>query len=167
DRDLGDTRNVENLLDEESTGDNETQRDTKDRHKRDHRVAQRMTINHYPFLYAFRPGGTHIILAQDLQHTGAGETCEISCSSCRQDKYWNKFELDIAPRILPGIAPVRDRPAKTGVIIQPDNGELAEDSEDKRRQCEQDKHRTHRSRIDPAIGSEGGNDTQWDSDQHL
>src|SRR5438128_12391385 len=66
DRELSDTRNVENLLDEEGTGDNETQGDTKDRHKRNHRVAQRVAINHYPFLYAFRPGGTHIILAQDL-----------------------------------------------------------------------------------------------------
>src|SRR5205823_6496364 len=106
-------------------------------------------------------------LAQDLQHTGASESCEISCSGCGKDKYWNDFELDIVPRILPRIAPVRDRPAKTGAIIQPDNGELAEDSEDKRRQREQDKHRTHSSRIDPAIGSEGGNDAQWNTNQHL
>src|SRR5207244_11874520 len=112
DRELSDTWNVENLLDEEGTGDNETQGDTKDRHKRNHRVAQRVAINHYPFLYAFRPGGTHIILAQDLQHTAGGETSEICCSGCRQDKCWNKLELDAAPGVLPGIALVLYRPAR-------------------------------------------------------
>src|SRR5579863_213071 len=164
---LPDAGNVEDGLYEECARHQQANGKAENSNEWDHRIAESMAVHYDALAQPFRARGAHIVLAQHFQHAGASNASEEGGADRREDQDWRDPELDIAPTVLPGIAPACDGPGTPGRVVQPYDDDLGKNCQHERWQCIHNQHKTHIDSVNPGVSFERRDDADRYAYQQL
>src|SRR5579859_319659 len=149
DRRKPNSRDIEQEFGEERASDDEGERRTDGCHQRVERIAESMPVDDNPLSQAFGAGGAHVILIENVEHSGTRESCEVPHARKRQQD-------DRCDHV--GQCPaIRD--GATGQVMQGEehHEQLVEGNDDESGQREEDQGHAHVGRVKhPRSGAHRG-----------